>query len=200
MTTDLVELDRRAVLTTVATAELVTAGHLSRPTPCAGWTVGDLLAHMAAQHRGFAAAARGQGADLAHWRPRSPGPHTPAEYADSAGDVLRAFALPDVLERPFALPEFGPEVVAPGAQAVGFHLIDYVVHGWDLARSLGVGYELDEETVEPALRIAGQVPDGPEREAPGAAFAHALPGGDQGAPLDRILRQLGRSPQWPDGS
>ncbi|MGW1739349.1 TIGR03086 family metal-binding protein [Nocardia sp. NPDC001965] len=197
MTPDLVELDRRAVLATVTTAELVTPERLTLPTPCAGWPVGSLLAHMAAQHRGFAAAARGEGADLERWRERPPGPHTPAEYVDSAKEVLRAFAEPDIAERTFALPEFGPEVTVPGHQALGFHLVDYVVHGWDLARALGVGYELDPDAADPVLRIAEAVPDGPEREQPGAAFAHALPDRDPGVPLDRILRLLGRSPAWP---
>ncbi|MGW5384329.1 TIGR03086 family metal-binding protein [Nocardia sp. NPDC003963] len=198
MTTDLVELDRRAVLATVTTAELVTPDRLTLPTPCAGWTVGHLLAHMAAQHRGFAASAQGEGADLGRWRERPPGPHTPAEYAAAATAVLSAFAEPDIPERVFALPEFGPEVTVPGQQALGFHLVDYVVHGWDLARALGIGYELDEETAEPVLRIVESVPDGPEREQPGAPFARALPDRDSGAPLDRILRLLGRTPAWPE--
>lgn len=32
---------------------------MSRPTPCAGWSLRDLLARMTVQHRGFAAAAAG---------------------------------------------------------------------------------------------------------------------------------------------
>ncbi|MFI2213758.1 maleylpyruvate isomerase N-terminal domain-containing protein [Streptomyces sp. NPDC020141] len=66
-------LDERAIRSTVILARGVTREDLSRPTPCAGWTLADLLAHMAAQHRGFAAAARGFGADPAQWvvRPRA---------------------------------------------------------------------------------------------------------------------------------
>ncbi|MGW0183803.1 TIGR03086 family metal-binding protein [Nocardia sp. NPDC003345] len=194
---DLRDLDRTAVLETLKTAELVTTDRLGLPTPCADWTVGELLAHMAVQHRGFAAAARGDAADLAIWRPRPPGPHTPAEYAEAATEVLDAFAAADVPGREFAMPEFGPGVTVPGHLAIGFHLVDYVVHGWDLARALGVEYELDETLAEPVLRIAAGVPDGAERDNPESPFARALPGADTGPALDRILRLLGRSPEWP---
>ncbi|MEU4311497.1 TIGR03086 family metal-binding protein [Nocardia sp. NPDC024068] len=197
MTPNLRDLDRTAVLDTVKTAELVTPEHLLSPTPCTAWTVGDLLAHMAAQHRGFAAAARGAGADLAVWQPRTPGAHTPAEYTEAADEVLRAFEPADVPDRIFALPEFGPAVTVPGHQALGFHLVDYVVHGWDLARALGLDYEPDAACTDAVLGIAAAVPDGPERENPGSPFARALPGADTGSPLQRILRMLGRSPDWP---
>lgn len=195
---DLRELDRTAVLATVKTAELVTPDLLDRPTPCAAWTVGDLLAHMAAQHRGFAAAARGNGGDLALWEPRTPGPQTSAEYAESAAEVLDAFAAADVPDRLFALPEFGPDVTVPGHQAIGFHLVDYVVHGWDLARAIGQEYDPDPACTEQVLRIVERIPDGPERDGPHSPFAHALPGSGTGPTIDRILRMLGRSPNWPE--
>jgi hypothetical protein len=79
--------------------------------------------------------------------------------------------------------------------AIGFHFIDYVVHGWDVAESLGVPYVLPDDVVDTALPLALLVPDGQDREAPGAPFAHAVD-----APvttnLDRILRHLGRGPDW----
>ena len=56
--TDIRELDRRAVLASVEVVSRVTAADLGRATPCAGWTLGDLLAHMTVQHHGFAAALR----------------------------------------------------------------------------------------------------------------------------------------------
>ena len=56
---DVRELDRRAVRASVDMVAKVTIEDLGRPTPCAGWTLADLLAHMTAQHRGFAAAAEG---------------------------------------------------------------------------------------------------------------------------------------------
>ncbi|KJS51916.1 hypothetical protein VM98_34530 [Streptomyces rubellomurinus subsp. indigoferus] len=38
---------------------------LTVATPCPGWTLRSLLAHVLGQHRGFAAAALGAGPDLA---------------------------------------------------------------------------------------------------------------------------------------
>ncbi len=196
-TIDLRPADERAVRTSVAVVARVTRDDLGRHTPCPAWTLGDLLAHMTAQHHGFAAAARGHGADLAAWQPQPPGDDPVAAYRSAADEVLAAFAGPGVLERAFALPEIGPGAAFPGAQAIGFHFIDYVVHGWDVARSLGLPFELDSDLADDALRIALAVPDGDYRLRPGAAFGPGLPAPENPAPLGRILAALGRSPDWP---
>src|SRR2546429_4558462 len=56
-----------AVLASVDIVDKVRPEDLDRATPCDGWNLGQLLAHMTVQHRGFAAAARGDGADPAQW-------------------------------------------------------------------------------------------------------------------------------------
>src|SRR5262249_6223605 len=141
--------------------------------PCGDWTLADLIGHLTAQHRGFAAAARGHGADLANWAVRTD-PDLVTRYRDAAGDVVAAFAAVPEPDAPFALPEITTRVSFPARQAISFHLIDYVVHSWDLARSLGAPDGLDEELVRAALPIARAVPDGPERLRPGASFAPGL--------------------------
>ncbi|WP_229693946.1 TIGR03086 family metal-binding protein [Lentzea pudingi] len=186
----LLALHREVVLTSVEIVSRVSGDDLGRRTPCAEWTLAGLLAHMTAQHHGFAAAARGRGGELAAWEVRPAGP---VEYAEAAEDVLAAFAEPEVSQREFELPEFRASF--PAVQAVGFHLIDYVVHGWDVARSLGLGYHLAAEVAGPALRIALAVPDGDGRLQPGAPFKPALEEHDSD-PLRRILATLGRSPDW----
>jgi len=188
---------RAAVRASVAVVSRVRPGDLDRPTPCAEWTLADLLAHMTAQHRGFAAAARGRGGDGAAWQVR-PSSNPVADCTAAAEDVLAAFAEPGVPEREFELPEFHPVSRFPAAQAIGFHLIDYVVHGWDVARSLGLDHHLAPELAGPALRIALAVPDDDTRLAPGAAFRPALAADEDSAPLHRILAALGRSPKWPE--
>jgi uncharacterized protein (TIGR03086 family) len=196
-TSDIRPFHRIAVLNSIALVDSVRAADLDAPTPCAGWKLADLLAHMTAQHRGFAAAARGFGADADVWRADEVmGAITAAPagtYADAARDVLAAFADDAAIQASFALPEFGPNATFPGAIAIGFHFIDYVVHGWDVAESLGVAYPLPDDVVYAALPLAFAVPDGDFRETPGAPFSRAVDT-PSATNLDRILRHLGRSP------
>jgi uncharacterized protein (TIGR03086 family) len=191
-----VDLDRCAVEHSVGIVAAVTPDHLALPTPCAGWTLGDLLAHMIAQHHGFAAAARGNVSDRSvwEWRPLSDDPA--ADYASAARDVLAAFAADGLLDRALWLPEIRDGGPFPAATAIGFHLLDYVVHGWDVAVSLGIDPHCPPDLVAAALAISEQVPTGPARTAPGAAFGPPLTAGAAPSPMDHLLSLLGRSPAW----
>ncbi len=191
---------RVAVLASVDLVATVTVDDLSKATPCAGWNLADLLTHMTVQHRGFAAAARGHGADEAVWQTGTIGEAVTSDpagtYAAAAAAVIDAFVGDNVLEAPFVLPELGGDAAFPGAMAIGFHYIDYVVHGWDVARTLGRPYELPAEVVAAAVPLALFVPDGEFRAVDNAPFGPAIPSPGQTGDLDRILAHLGRSPQW----
>src|ERR1700733_8501180 len=108
---DIRPLHRIAVLASVDVVSAVTADDLAKPTPCAGWNLADLLAHMTVQHRGFAAAARGHGADEAIWHPTPIADAVAAApagtYSAAAAELIDAFAGDDVLDSEYALPEFG---------------------------------------------------------------------------------------------
>ncbi|WP_248961074.1 TIGR03086 family metal-binding protein [Sphaerisporangium perillae] len=192
---DVRELDRRAVLASLDVVGKASPGDLGRPTPCAGWTLADLLAHMTAQHHGFAAAAAGNGADPEAWRLEPVGDDAVAVYAGAAERVIAAFAEEGVLDRVFALPEFGTGAAFPAAQAIGFHLIDYLVHAWDVARSLDVAFTPEPGLVEAAWPIAHAVPDDERRHRPGAAFQPRLAVPADATRFDQILAMLGRTPE-----
>lgn len=190
---------RTAVLRSVDVVNTVRPVDLARPTPCAGWTVQDLLAHMTVQHRGFAAAARGNGADERVWQIGAVAAAVQTDpagsYAAAARDVLDAFASDGVAEMTFVLPDFGPGATFPGNQAMGFHFVDYVVHGWDVAAALGVPYDLPAEVVAALLPLVMAIPDGDLRETGSAAFAHAV-NTSAATDFDQILAHLGRRPDW----
>jgi uncharacterized protein (TIGR03086 family) len=198
---ELVRLDAAVVRASVEVAAGVREADLGRATPCAGWTIADLLAHMAVQHEGFAAAAMGDGGDLSRWQPHT---YETAEalvtaYAAAADQVIEAFGADGVADRSFVLPEVSIPGPIPARLAIGFHLVDYVAHGWDLARSLDLGWDLQPDVVDTALIIARTVPDGESRRRPGAAFAPRLEASAI-TPLDQILTQLGRPPAWRCGA
>lgn len=198
---ELLALNRQATMRCVELVGLAGPGDLARRTPCAEWDLGDLVAHMTVQHLGFAAAAAGFGAEF-EWAPREVGADFAERYADAAHEVLKAFEEPGVLERAFTLPEIPAAPSFPGAQALAFHFVDAVVHGWDVARSLGLTYEVPEGLAEAAVGIALAVPGGEYRERPGAAFGPVVGrvGASDDEPADAlevVLRALGRSPDWP---
>ena len=192
----IVDLDARVVEATVCLVKQAGLLDLDRPTPCAGWNLDDLIAHMTAQHYGWIAAAVGHGADLSVWQPGPPVADPIGEYAEASRRVLEAFAADGVLDRQFALAEISPVLRFPAAQAISFHFIDYLVHGWDVARSLGADYQPEPDLLAAALPVAQAVPGGEARKRDGAAFAPEVAVPEQAGLLDQILAMLGRDPSW----
>jgi len=197
---DIRSFHRLAVLASVDIVDKVRPADLQRPTPCDGWNLGQLLAHMTAQHRGFAAAARGDGADLAGWDVATVADAVTSDpaatYAAAAADLLEAFADDGVLEATFALPEFGPGAAFPGEHAIGFHFVDYVAHGWDVARAIDAPFTLPDDVISAVLPLVLAVPDGDFRTAPESPFARAIDASEAASDFDRALLHLGRSPDW----
>ena len=194
MNIDIVELDAQGVRVSVELVAHARPADMTRPTPCEDWTLHGLISHMATQHYGFAAAAAGDG-DPAAWRPPRLGSDPVADYRASAEAVLSAFSAAGILDRQFPLPEVSVGPIVPAGQAVSFHFVNYVVHSWDVARTLGLDVRFTPGLLEAALRIAEAVPDGETRLAPGSVFAPAVPW-QGGPPLDQIVAILGRSPDW----
>ena len=96
---------------------------------------------------------------------------------------------------PFRLPEISTSVEFPADQAVSFHFIDYVVHSWDLARSIGTRPNLGQPVLEAAWQVARLVPD-EARGRPGSPFGLLVPVPADAPLLDGIVAHLGRHPGW----
>jgi uncharacterized protein (TIGR03086 family) len=188
---DLRGLDRITVVRSVELVRQAGVADLYRCTPCAGWSLGDLVDHMTAQHRGFAAAAAGSGAELASWAVRPAGADAVEHYTAAADEVLAAFAAIEDLDFEMAIPELSASRTFPARQAVGFHLVDYLGHAWDVAHTLELPLDLPDEVIDAALPIVRAVPDGPARRAPGAIFGPVQPI-TRDDPLHEFLALVGR--------
>ena len=197
---DILDLDRRALAAAGEAVARVTAAQLDNPTPCRDWTLRELLSHMLGHNHGFAAAARGETVPAAVWD-GSPAVDDPyPAYAESAQAASDAFAAPGALDRQIELPGLG---AFPLRIAIGFHFVDYLIHGWDVARSIGAtsgpgggpGYA-DSELTATALKFASRWPDVPQMRGPGAPFGPKVDVPASAPPFDRLLGLLGRPPDW----
>lgn len=191
MNADLRALHRRALDVAGTVLARVRPAELTRPTPCAGWDLRTLLGHAIGQNHGFAAAVETPDAPLEAFAERPPDPSDIGDAWSISADRLASAFAAATLDQKVLLAEFSPERRFPVAAVVGFHLLDTVVHTWDIATTLGEQFRPSDELVAATLAQAQNVPGGPSREQQGAAFAPALP---YDGPDDwrRALALLGR--------
>ena len=188
---DIVELDRLAMAWTAELIAKAKPEDWPAPTPCGPWTLMELIEHLVAQNKGFAAAASGGAQDKADWVPRRLEEDPHAAFVASATEVTAAFGS---IDEQVYLAEFGRAF--PAKIAMGFHFVDYLAHGWDVARSLGLPDEPDPALTEAGMAIAERVPNEPPSRGPGAAFAYRVEVADTASPHQRLIGLLGRSPEW----
>lgn len=191
---DLLDLHQRAVAGCAAVVTAAAAGQLDWPTPCSEWSLGDLLAHMIGHNVGFAAAALGS-SDAGAFADVRLAPGLAVQFAASAQATVAAFTGLDLGRDGVYLAVVRGGTRADARTAVCFHLVDTVVHGWDVATAAGLPVGYDDDVEQAALAIARAVPDDQSRVQPGAAFrpGQADPGT---TPLQRIVAALGRDPHW----
>lgn len=208
------ELLRRAVAYALGAAQTVTPALLARPTPCAQWDLGRLLAHaddsLAALHEGFTDGA------VALCPPPRPVP-APREatrdtairgataYDPAAAFRLRAARALGVLSGVRAgsgPPRPRQPVVVADAPLTATALalagaVELAVHGWDISRAAG-----RPDHVLP-LPLAARLLPVAHRLVPHEGARHPLFGPpvalNPSAPPDhRLLAFLGRDPRPPD--
>ncbi|MGW6056060.1 TIGR03086 family metal-binding protein [Streptomyces sp. NPDC055189] len=169
-----------------ALGPLVTARSLdgkgALPTPCEAFTVDQLGAHLLdVLSRGTHAARR------TPWRPGPDGSWN--RFDEVAGDLADAWSVPQAWEGEVDF--YGSSQAARFAG--GVMVMELVVHGWDVARALGVPFDADADLIRLALVAAR------ENEAMGArdfgAFAPArLP--QPASALDELAAFTGRDVGW----
>jgi uncharacterized protein (TIGR03086 family) len=171
----------------------VADGQLTDPTPCADYTVGDLIDHVDVVSRGATALAR-QDADELDRTGGAGAPtatHLGPDWRDDVAAHLRALGDawhdPAVWTRPGGVPGSDLSNETWGKIA----LTEVVVHGWDLARATGQPFELPEVTLLACYdHVAAFVPNAPVPALWGPAVTVA-PGASL---LDQIVAITGRTP------
>jgi uncharacterized protein (TIGR03086 family) len=122
------------------------------PSPCAGWTARDVVAHVVNGHRGILAAVLGErpvpafGVGVGPMDgapPVEPGADLAAAFTDCRDRVLAVLADPELAATPLKFSPLGPVPVVVAADRIG--ALELLVHTWDLARASGGDERLDAE-------------------------------------------------------
>ena len=171
----------------------VTYDQLTASTPCANYSVGDVLHHLGGLALAFAAAARKDSGPLTGTPPSVDAaqldPDWRTSYPGRLGDLAKAWTDPSAWQGMTRIAAMD----MPG-EAVGMvGLTEVVIHGWDLARATGHAYDVDSDIAEAVLGYVAQVAaQGPVE----GLFGAALPVADDAPVLDRIIALSGRDPAW----
>lgn len=166
----------------------VTSDRWDAPSPCAAWTARDVCGHLTGGQHVIAALAEGRPPPEINADPgRFAGPDPAASWR-AARTACAAMLTPAALSRKVP---FGTLGQVPLEHYLGGHVLELLVHTWDLAQATGQAILLDGDLVHhafatahviaPSLRPAGLL--GPERPV--------RPGADE---RTRLLAFLGRRP------
>lgn len=170
------ELTGRATAPIITVVRGVGADQLDLATPCSQFTVRELLDHVGRTAQALAAAA---GTEL----------DADADLATRIQRAGAAWSHPAVWagQRAFG----GNEM--PAALLGGLTLIEFTVHGWDLARSTGQRPDWDTDVLE-FVFTAVTATAGLGRQM--GAYGPEVPVPADAPLLDRLLGLVGRDPQW----
>lgn len=170
----------------------LTAHQLVLPTPCKDWSVADLLAHHQGQNHGFALAVEQGDAPADAFDPQ---PWHLPRWQTASARLCAAFADAADPDGSVVLRVDGAERVMPARVILTMHLIDTVIHHWDLAAALGIDFSPAESAVDVTWEMLSGIPDGPPRGQPGAPFG-PLVSAEGASRWHQALAFSGRDPSW----
>ena len=161
----------------------VSQDDMTRSTPCAGWTVHDLVTHVIVNQYFFAGAA---GSTALGDDDAVTAANAVDRYRRSTEATLGAYGAEGTLERELTTP-FG---TFPGAMVLSVAFADQLTHCWDLARAIDATLRVDDELAHGAL--AAWTAFIQEDYRNGDMFAEAASVDDNASAMDRLAAFTGR--------
>jgi uncharacterized protein (TIGR03086 family) len=169
----------------------VSDDQLALRTPCEKLRLDELVAHIGGLALAFTAAADKEFGPLTD-TPPTDGAEIDADWRTSYPQRLSALAA--AWQRPDAWQGTtragGVEMPAEVMGSVA--LAEVVIHGWDVARSIGAPYDGDAATVQACLAHLAQF----DTAGTEGMFGPAVAISDDALALDRVIALSGRDPAW----
>lgn len=159
---------------------------LSAPTPCGKFDVHDVLDHMIVLGGSFAYWFRGEQAPQV-MAPAVYGRVPADEFRASMDDLFDAVTSPGAMERPIT----APMGVMSGEAFARFVAFDGLVHGWDIASSTGLHYDVPSGVVAAVDEFAREALTEAMRD--GDTFKPATTPGAGASRLERLVAFSGRA-------
>ncbi len=154
-------------------------------TPCATFTVRNVLEHMVGGATMFSAAFRGESPDGSAAAPVASDDLAEA-FHTAMGELRAAVHAPGAMERTIDAP-FGQ---VPGDTFARFVALDGLVHGWDIATATGHSYDPPAEVVAAVDAFGRQAISDDMRD--GDTFAAATTAPADASPLVQLVAFTGR--------
>jgi len=189
-----IALHDRALDALGTTIERVDPSQFDDPTPCAEFDVRALLNHVIGGNYRFVAIARGEAGAAVPATGDFVTDDAVTPYRESAAALSQAWADPSVLERTAHMP-FGD---FPGEFALGIHIVEAVVHSWDLAKATGQPTELDPVLCDAAWQRSKDIDD--TFRGPGRPFGPAVATPPDATATEKLMGWLGRQPGATSGA
>jgi uncharacterized protein (TIGR03086 family) len=172
---------------------------LDAPTPCPGYTLGDLVEHVGGAAIAFTGAAAKDLGDTTSQAPSGDASRLSDDWRSRIPRDLAALA--DAWRDPAAwtgMTKAGG-VDLPGEVAGLVALDEIVVHGWDVARARGQAYDVDAASLEAVLGFVAQFSEPGMEEAREGLFEAVVEVPEDAPLLDRVIGLAGRDPAWSPG-
>lgn len=179
------------------TAELLSRlddDQLAKTTPC-DVTVAALIEHIGGLSLAFGAAARKEFGELTDTAPElgdEPDGDWRRTYPTRLTDMAQAWRDPAAWE---GMSRAGG-VDFPADVGGMIALTEVVVHGWDVAVTAGLPYEVPADTLEAVRAHVAAFSGGEPIEG---LFGAAVPVADDAPLMDRVVALTGRNPAWAAG-
>jgi uncharacterized protein (TIGR03086 family) len=185
-------------------ADLLTKVHdedLRLQTPCPKYALGDLIEHIGGLAVAFTGAATKSGAASSEGSgppPEGDASRLPPDWQTRIPADLASLASSWTEPSAWTGMTSAGGVEMPGEVGGLVALNELIVHGWDVAKTIGQPYECDEASVQACCELVQQF-SGPEsEEARGDAFGPVVEVLDDAPLLDRLVALSGRDPSWPN--
>ncbi|MFG2874947.1 TIGR03086 family metal-binding protein [Streptomyces sp. NPDC048337] len=183
-----IQLLEKALTHTAQLLGNVSPDQYGRPTPCDDFDVRTLANHLVAGNPYYVGLAQGGAPDFSLFARDHIGERQPGEvYAEGAKEALAAWQAEGALARQMPLPGGGL-----GPRLADLHLLEAVLHGWDLATATGQARTGDPDAVEAVFRTwHGNHPDAIRPQT--GMFAPSKPAAQDAPTLDRLAAYFGRT-------